>query len=77
MEEHDEKWLLSKGWERVEGYRLEHEMISEDHEVSFWHKDAFKDVAKECVFYQNHDVNKEFASDDLDECIEMQEEYQE
>ena len=76
-EKHDEKWLLSKGWERVKGYRVESDLMNTDHEVSFWSKDAFDDFVKECIFYQNLELNDEFASDDLDDCIEMQEEYDE
>ncbi len=73
-EKHDEKWLLSKGWEKIKGFKVDHTMISDDYEMSYWEQSAFEDLAKKCTFYQNLDINDEFASEDLDECIEMQEE---
>jgi len=73
-EKHDEKWLLGKGWKKIEGYMLNHEMINTDWEHSFWPLDSFKDIAKKCTYYQNEDINDEFATDDLQECIDLQEE---
>ena len=71
---HDEKWLLSKGWTKTAGWALDNEMALDDEGTTYF--DSLSDFARECTFYQDPN-NDEFASDDLDACIERQEEYEE
>jgi hypothetical protein len=69
--EHDEKWLLSKGWKKIKGFKIFNDMIVSDYDVSFW--EDISDVVQPAEFYQDP-IDEEFATDDLDECLERQDE---
>ena len=74
---HDEKWLLGKGWTKKKGYKVYHELLSdgESHGDYTFFEDL-EGVVEKCTFYGDP-LNEEFASDDLDECVELQEDYDE
>lgn len=69
-EKHDENWLLSKGWKKINGWKIDHEMLESDYEVSFW--EDISDVVKKTTYYQSPHSD-EWANDDLDDCIEQEE----
>jgi hypothetical protein len=71
--EHDEKWLLSKGWKKFEGYRVDHDVFSEG-DYSFF--ESVEDFCRKCIYYVNP-KNDEEAYEEIDDCIERQEEYDE
>ena len=70
---HNEKWLLSKGWTKNKGYKVDHEVLSEGDYTFF---DSIDEFAEKCTYYTDPN-NEEFGSDDLDKCIEIQENYDE
>jgi hypothetical protein len=72
-EEHNEKWLLSKGWTKHKGFKVNHDELSEGNYTFF---ECIKDFASECIYYGNP-KNDEEGYDDLDDAIERQEEYDE
>ena len=50
--EHDEECLLSKGWTKQKGVRLNHEMINHEWEYSFW-EDETEFLEKDVTWYQD------------------------
>lgn len=71
-EKHDEKWLLSKGWTKVDGYKVCYEELGEgEFDIEFFSE--LPEGITKSVFYESP-KDDDYASDDLNECIEMQEE---
>lgn len=74
--EHNEKWLLSKGWEKRKGVKVDFEEVGnvcDDRNPCFF--DSVEDIEgiKKCNYYYNENYDEEFATDDLDNAIEAQE----
>lgn len=76
-EEHDEKWLLSKGWNKVKGIRVDTDEINHMSESETFFIPSLDDLEgiTECDYYEVKDG--EFATDDLYEAIEQQEQIEE
>lgn len=72
-QEHNEKWLLSRGWTKTKGFKIESEEIANMAESDTFFVPSIEDLdgISECTYYELESL--EFATDDLDEAIDMQE----
>jgi len=68
-EKHDEKWLLSRGWNKYKGYKVDHDQLAEGDYTFF---ESVSDFATKCTYYTQEEG--ELGYDDLDSAIEFQEE---
>lgn len=75
-EQHDEVWLLKKGWKKIEGVKLDHSFIDESCDYSFWRREDVPDFMTPCTFYSPPDA-EEYCTEDVDEAIDKQEEWDE
>lgn len=72
MSEHDEKWLLSRGWTKTKGFKIDSELMDD---IFDGRGEVFVpsiediDAIEECEYYEK----EEFATDDIDEAIESEE----
>lgn len=76
MEEHNEEWLLSKGWEKIEGYKIDVSTIddaSDGKDIFYVGSIEDLDGINKCWFYSNEKY-PDFGTDDIDEAIKYQEE---
>lgn len=67
-EEHDKRvtWLKNNGWEEKKGFRVDHTMLDEEFEFSYW--DDLSDVIFECTYWTD---GHEWATEDFFEALEL------
>lgn len=73
-EKHDWKWLMSKGWIKCKGYCVNVEEI-QDNGFDTFYTESLDDVGiTKCYYYMNEEEFPEYATEDIDEAIRLQEE---
>jgi hypothetical protein len=69
--EHNEEWLFSRGWRKVDGWKVDSEVVDSDYAFNFF--EDLGDVATKCEYYLNEE--REIACEFLDDAIDTEEEY--